>query len=125
MSRPTAGSTQSRIVRAGDEGRALLRRLALLACGNRESAEGRPLFTTASWFDAKAPRSFALGQAGVRRLGGAMLIGLIVIGACILLAAIIGPVVFFVPVAFAAIGSKNSKPATTRWVDGFEALSAN
>jgi hypothetical protein len=124
MPRPT-GSTPNRIVRAGDEGGALLRRLALIACGNKESAEGRPIFTTATWYDAKAPRSFTLGQAGVRRLGGVVLAGCILIAAFVVLVAVTGPVGFFVPFAFLAVASKNGKPAITRWIDGFERLPAD
>jgi hypothetical protein len=100
----------------------LLQHLVHLATLGAVDAEGRPFWVTARWFDARGPRTFALGPAGVRRLGGgllgvvaftlAALIGLTLVGAPLIL--ILG--------ALAATLRKNLNAAATGWIDRFEQL---
>ena len=117
---PGRNIAANRIVRAGDEGGALLRRLALIACAGAEDADGRPIFSSASAFDAKGPRQFSLGPAGVQRLGGSVLAVLSLLGLVALLAALIGFEIFFVPVVLLIIVGKNIGTLATRWVDWIE-----
>ena len=117
---PSKGISANRIVRAGDEGGVLLRRLALIACAGAEDPDGRPIFSSASAFDAKGPREFSLGPAGVQRLGGSMLAVLSLLGLIALLATLIGFEIFFVLVVLLIIVGKNIGTLATRWVDWIE-----
>lgn len=121
---PAKGITANRIVSA-DEGGALLRRLALIACAGAEDAKGRPIFSSASAFDAKAPREFTLGPAGVRRLGGSVLAVLGLIGLVVLLTALIGFEIFFFVFVVLIIVGKNIGALATRWVDWIEQASVD
>ncbi|WEJ98927.1 MAG: hypothetical protein P0Y59_18565 [Candidatus Sphingomonas phytovorans] len=118
----TSGGSANRIARAGEDGGTLLRQLALAACAGAEDAEGRPIFTSASWFDSKAKREFSLGRSGVERLGGTVLAFLIFIGLIAILAFAIGFEALFVPVFLFVVVGKNIPAIGTRWVDRLEKL---
>ena len=117
-----SGDSANRIVRAGEEGGTLLRRLALAACAGAEDAEGRPIFTSASWFDTKAKREFSLGRSGVERLGGTVLAFLMMIGFFVVLAFFIGFEALLIPVVLLVIVGKNIAAVGTRWVDKLQKL---
>ena len=117
---PKAGNTANRIVRAGDDGGALLRRLALIACGGAEDAEGRPIFSSAAWFDKKGRREFSLGPSAVQRLGGTVLTLLALIGFFVLLSAVIGFEIFVVSILLLILVGKNAGSLVTRWIDWIE-----
>lgn len=114
---PKAGSTANRIVRAGDEGGSFLRRLALIACAGAEDAEGRPILSTASWFDKKAPRQFSLDQSGVQKVGGTVLAMLALIGFVLLLTAVVGFEILFIAIVPLVLVGKNAGSLATGWVD--------
>jgi len=116
------GDTANRIVRAGEDGGTLLRRLALAACAGAEDEKGRPLFTSAAWFDTRAKREFSLGRSGVERLGGTVLAFLILIGVFLILAIAIGFEAVFIPIVLLVVVGKNIPAIGTRWVDGLEKL---
>jgi len=106
---------------AGSDGTDLLRQLTLAACLQTLDAQGRPLFTTATWFDSKAPRSFALGRTGVRRLGRTILVNIVIALAALIVA--IADLTYLVPIATVlVIAAARGKSVSTRWVDGFENL---
>ena len=117
-----AGDTANRIVRAGEDGGTLLRRLALMACAGAEDAEGRPIFTSASWFDTRAKRQFSLGRSGVERVGGTVLAFLMMIGFFFILSFVIGFEALFIPVVLLVIVGKNIPSIGTRWVDRLQKL---
>ena len=117
-----AGDTANRIVRAGEEGGTLLRRLALAACAGAEDAEGRPIFTSASWFDTRAKRQFSLGRSGVERVGGTVLAFLMMIGFFFILSFVIGFEALFIPVVLLVIVGKNIPSIGTRWIDRLQKL---
>ena len=114
---PKAGSTANRIVRAGDEGGSLLRRLALIVCAGAEDAEGRPMLSTAAWFDKKAPREFSLDQSGVQKVGGTVLAMLLLIGFVFLLIAVIGFEILVIAIVLLLLVGKNAGSLATGWVD--------
>ena len=122
---PARNIAANRIVRAGDEGGALLRRLALMACIGAEDSGGRPIFSTVSAFDTKGPREFSLGPAGVRRLGGSVLAVLGLIALVVLLAALIGFEIFFLVFVLLIIVGKNIGALATRWIDWIERASVD
>jgi hypothetical protein len=103
-------------------GQILLRRLALAACLNAQDAEGRPLFTTSPWFDARGPRTFALGRSGVRRLGSTMLALIFAALIVMILAANADFAAWFAIVFVIAIFAGRGKPLLTRWADRFASL---
>lgn len=117
-----ASDTANRIARAGDDGGTLFRRLALAACAGAEDSEGRPIFTSAPWFDSKARRQFSLGRSGVGRLGGIVLAFLLMIGFFVILAIAIGFEAIFIPVVLLVVVGKNIPAIGTRLVDGLEKL---
>lgn len=119
---PKAGDSANPIVRAGEDGGTLLRRLALLACVGAEDAEGRPIFTSAAWFDTRAKREFSLGRSGVERVGGTVLVLLMAVAAFVLLAAVIGFETLFIPVILLVVIGKNIPAIGTRWVDRLQKL---
>lgn len=116
------GDTANRIVRAGEDRGTLLRKLALAACTGAEDSEGRPIFTSAPWFDTKAKRQFSLGRSGVERLGGTVLAFLMMIGFFVILAFAIGFEALFIPVVLLVVVGKNIPAIGTRWVDRLEKL---
>lgn len=99
-----------------------LQHLVSLATIGAIDAEGRPLWMTARWFDAKGPRVFALGPAGVRRLGA----GLLAVLACALAILVgfffVGVPMVLVLVALVVTTGKTLTAAMTRWIDGFAQL---
>ncbi|MFA6116574.1 MAG: hypothetical protein WC729_21435 [Sphingomonas sp.] len=117
-----SGDSANRIVRAGEDGGTLLRRLALAACAGAEDAEGRPIFTSASWFDTKAKRQFSLGRSGVERLGGTVLAFLMVVGFFFVLAFVIGFEALFIAFLLLVVVGKNIASIGTRWVDRLQKL---
>ena len=130
MSVPAAPGVQRRDNRqaagasgSNGDGKAVLHRLALAACLGARDAEGRPVFTTYPWFDARAPRSFALGHSGERRLGSTML-GLILVAViALILVATADFAAWFAMVFVIAIFAGRGKPLFTRWADRFASLS--
>lgn len=107
---------------SGESSNDLLHRLALAACRGARDPAGRPVFTTYPWFDTLAPRSFALGRSGGRRLGSAML-GLILVAiTVVMLAATADFAAWFAMVFVIAIFAGRGKPLVTRWADGFATL---
>ncbi|CUS44593.1 hypothetical protein MGWOODY_Smn2320 [hydrothermal vent metagenome] len=118
----TSGGSANRIARAGEDGGTLLRQLALFACAGAEDTEGRPIFTSASWFDSKAKREFSLGRSGVERLGGTVLVFLLLIGLIAILAFAIGLEALVVPVFVLVAVGKNLPAIGTRWIDRLEKL---
>jgi len=117
-----AGDSANRIVRAGEDGGTLLRRLALTACGGAEDAEGRPIFTSASWFDTRAKREFSLGKSGVERLGGTVLVFLMLVAFFFVLAFVIGFEALFIAFILLVVAGKNIESVGTRWVDRLQKL---
>ncbi|MFA5963905.1 MAG: hypothetical protein WC804_07800 [Sphingomonas sp.] len=100
----------------------LLPRLVRVATVGAVDPQGRPFWTTARWYDTKGPRSFALGRAGVQRLGHGLL-GLMALA----LAALIGLFVIGFPMivilgALVATLRNNFSTFVTNWVDRFEQL---
>jgi hypothetical protein len=102
--------------------RGVLHRLALVACLAAQDAEGRPLFTTSPWFDARGPRSFALGRSGVRLLGSTMLTLILAVIIVFILAANVDFVAWFVMLFVIATFAGRGKPLFTRWADRFASL---
>ena len=101
-----------------DDGMAkLFRTVALaLSLGARDD-DGRPLFTTADWFDAKGPRTVVLDDRGAQRLVTGLLISLAVLTGTWLA---IGPFALGLPVLALAFASQHGRPLLARWFDGFE-----
>lgn len=84
--------------------------------GNNRDDQGRLLLTTARWYDAKAPRTLRLSEAGERQLGGvviALLVGVVVA----IFFAIMGDVVGWVMVVAAVVLASRAKPVATAWLD--------
>jgi hypothetical protein len=100
----------------------VLRRLALAACLDARDAEGRPLFTTSSWFDARGPRTFALGRSGVRRLGATMLALMLAAIIVVILAATADIAAWLAMVFVIGIFAGQGKPLSTRWADRFASM---
>ncbi|QDZ06245.1 hypothetical protein FPZ24_01110 [Sphingomonas panacisoli] len=94
----------------------LLRNVAATICSDKRDGDGRLLWTTARWFDAKGPRTIALSAKAEPQLGFATLM---------LLAAAFFAVILIVAVGFVAfimlfvVGSflRQAKPASTAWID--------
>lgn len=99
-----------------------LQRLVRIATVGAVDPEGRPFWITARWYDARGPREFALGRAGVRRLGRGLL-GMMALGlaALISLFAIGFPMIVILGVLVATLRN-NFSAAATSWVDRFEQL---
>ena len=117
-----AGKQAAGVSSPNEIGKDVLHRLALAACLDARDPEGRPLFTTAPWFDARGPRSFALGRSGVRQLGATVL-GLILVAIVTLILAATGDfAAWFVMVFVIALFAGRGKPLFTRWADRLASL---
>jgi hypothetical protein len=97
---------------AGAFGRAVARAVSLGA----EDDAGRPLFTTATWFDDRGPRTFVLDDFGTRRLARAAALLAIV---AVLAVAVLGVFAWAVPVVGWAVMSQHGRVPMARWLDGF------
>ncbi len=99
-----------------------LQRLVSLATIGAVDPEGRPFWVTARWYDAKGPRAFALGPAGVRRLGGALL-GMLAFALAVLVGFfVVGVPMILILGALVATTGNTLATAVTRWIDGFAQL---
>ncbi|MEG3144467.1 hypothetical protein U1839_07345 [Sphingomonas sp. RT2P30] len=100
----------------------LLQRLVTLATIGAVDPDGRPFWVTARWYDAKGPRAFALGPAGVRRLGGGLL-GVLAVALAVLIGFfVVGVPMILILGALGATTGKTLTAAVTRWIDGFAQL---
>jgi len=89
---------------------------AATVAGARRNDRGRLLWTTARWYDAKAPRTLTLSAVGERRLGNtvaALLIGSVLAVILVAVGGVIGWVIVFATFMLA----RQAKPLATAWVD--------
>ncbi len=100
----------------------LRQRVASIATLGAVDPEGRPFWITSRWYDAKGPRNFALGPAGVRRLGGGLLGVMALVTAVLISFFVIGFPMIVVLGALAATLGKNLNAVVTGWIDRFEQL---
>ena len=84
--------------------------------GNTRDDQGRLLLTTARWYDAKGPRTLALGAEGERQLGS--IVVALAVGAMIaVVLAVVGETVGWVVVMVAIVALNRAKPIATAWLD--------
>ncbi|CAN5533381.1 hypothetical protein BH10PSE14_BH10PSE14_12800 [soil metagenome] len=122
-SRPAAaptGRAPAGMMPAAEGG--LLQRLVSIATVGAADPQGRPFWITSRWYDTKGPRNFALGPAGVRRLGGALLGVMALMVAVLISFFVIGLPMIVILGALAATIGKNLNTVVTRWIDRFEQL---
>ncbi|QNA85788.1 hypothetical protein G4G27_18725 [Sphingomonas sp. So64.6b] len=100
----------------------ILRRSALAACAGATDANGHPIFTTAEWFDPKAPRQIALDDAGVRWLGGTLAVMLGTAITAMLLVVWLGFNALFVMVVVIMLFGRNPTRLLAWWLDQFPKL---
>lgn len=94
----------------------LLRNVASTVCGDARDGDGRLVFTTATFYDAKGPRRIALDPDGERALGLATLVLLAVSVAAIIFVVTTGWfAIVIVVVAVSAL--RQAKAIATPWID--------
>lgn len=93
-----------------------LRNVAETITGDHRDRDGRLIFVTARWYEAKGPRTLALSKAGEEKVGGAILA---LVGAAIvaLLFLLFGDVGGWIIVFAALLLLGRAKPLTTAWID--------
>jgi hypothetical protein len=92
------------------------RSVAATVAGDVRDESGRLLLTTARWYDAKAPRTLALSEAGERQLGGVVLA--LIVGAVIaVVLAVMGEMVGWLIVIAGVVLMSRAKPVATAWLD--------
>lgn len=97
----------------------LLRNVASTVCSDARDGDGRLQWTTARWFDARAPRTVTLTRQGEEQLGVATLA--LLIGAfCAVIFAVAMGVVGWVILVIAVTSLPRAKPVATAWIDRLE-----
>lgn len=99
-----------------------LRTVAMLLCVGATDAKGRPLLTTIPAIDAQAPRTIALGPAGIRRVAGTTIGIAAATVALLVVAAIVWQGLFGAMLVAIVFGASKVQPVTTRWIDGLERI---
>jgi hypothetical protein len=98
--------------RPGVFGRTVARAASLGAT----DAAGRALYTTATWFDDRGPRTLLLDEVGTRKLArAAATVALVTVVAV----AVLGVFAWAVPVVGWAVMSQHGRVPMARWLDGF------
>ncbi|MDB5679055.1 hypothetical protein [Sphingomonas bacterium] len=93
-----------------------LRSVAETVAGGARDGDGRLLLTTARWYDAKGPRTLALGMAAEQQLGGAVL-ALVAAAIVAVFLAVMGDVIGWMIVFGALFLLSRAKPVATLWID--------
>jgi len=94
--------------------------LVLAVCAGSTDDAGRPILTTANFYDVEGPRQIILGRVGAKRLGRwlmAMVAAMVAI-ALLIYATPWGFIIAFVVVGMVASNANTAaRPAITRWLD--------
>ena len=97
--------------------------LVLLVCAGSTDDTGRPILTTANFYDVEGPRQIVLGRVGAKRLGRwliAMVAAMVAI-ALLIYATPWGFIIAFVVVGMVASNANTAaRPVITRWLDRLE-----